>query len=107
MKKQIQKTFMQGIKELHIKILQSDNISDIGNYLQEVLDKLNQIPPDYVEKLRTKYWKDIHISSIISILKTDINSILDGTYKRAEIARHKATLDIAWMKKLFTDPVSQ
>ena len=98
---------MQGIKELHIKILQSNNLSEIGNYLQEILDKVNQVPPAYIEKLRSKYWKDISKSHIINVLKTDIRSILDGTYSRAEIAKYKATLDIAWLKKLFTDPLAQ
>ena len=107
MKNQEQKSLLQGIKELHIKILQSKDFTEIGNYLQEVLDSVNQVSPDYIEKLRTKYWKDINHSGMINILKTDIRSILDGTYKRIEIARHKATLDIAWMKKLFADPLPQ
>jgi hypothetical protein len=107
MKNQIQKSLMQGIKELHIKILQSDNLMEIGNYLQEILDKVNQVPPAYIEKLHSKYWKDISISHIITTLKSDIGSILDGTYSRAEIARHQATLDIAWLKRLFTNPMPQ
>lgn len=98
---------MQGIKDLHIKILQSNNLTEIGNYLQEILDRVNQVPPDYIEKLRSKYWKDISKSNIIGTLKSDIRSILDGTYSRAEIARHQATLDIAWLKKLFSDPLVQ
>ncbi len=40
------------------------------------------------------------------MMKSDIKSILDGTYKRAEIAKYQASLDIAWLKKLFTDPMS-
>jgi hypothetical protein len=32
---------------------------------------------------------------------------LDGTYTRAEIARFQATLDIAWLKKLFAEPSAQ
>jgi hypothetical protein len=40
-------------------------------------------------------------------MKSDINSILDGTYRRIEIAKYKATLDIAWLKKHFTDPQAQ
>ena len=41
------------------------------------------------------------------MLKSDIRSILDGTYGRAEIAKYKASLDIAWLKKLFSDPLTQ
>jgi hypothetical protein len=107
MRNQIQKSLMHGIKELHIKILQSNNLQEIGNYLQEVLDKVMQVPPSYSEKLRSKYWKDVDTSDIINVMKNDIRSILDGTYSRAEIAKYKATLDIAWLKRLFTDPLAQ
>ncbi|HCL83076.1 MAG TPA: hypothetical protein DIC22_03830 [Chitinophagaceae bacterium] len=107
MKNQIQKTLMQGMRELHIKILQSNNLTEIGNYLQEIMDRVNQVPPDYIEKLRSRYWKDISKSHIISTLKSDISSILDGTYSRMEIAKYRATLNIAWLKKLFTYPLAQ
>ena len=33
---------MQGIKELHIKDPQSNDLPEIGNYLQEILDKVLQ-----------------------------------------------------------------
>ena len=98
---------MQGIRELHIKILQSNNLQEIGSCLQEILDQVNEVPPAYIEKMRKKYWKDLSKSHIIGVLKADIQSILDGTLSRAEIAKHKATLDIAWLKKLFTDPITQ
>jgi hypothetical protein len=107
MKNQIQKALMQGIRELHIKILQSNNLQEIGSCLQEILDQVNEVPPAYIEKMRKKYWKDLSKSHIIGVLKADIQSILDGTLSRAEIAKHKATLDIAWLKKLFTDPITQ
>jgi hypothetical protein len=104
MRSHIQKSLMQGIRELHIKILQSNNLTDIGNYLQEVLDKVNEVPPEYVEKLRIRYWKGVSTSQIISTLKKDIISILDGTYTMTEIAKYKATLHIAWLKNLFSVP---
>ena len=44
---------------------------------------------------------------MVTMLKADISSILDGTYSRLEIAKHKATLDIAWLKGLFKDPQVQ
>jgi len=40
------------------------------------------------------------------VIKEDIQAILDGTLSRAEIAKHKATLDIVWLKNLFIDPVA-
>ena len=98
---------MQGIKDLHIKILQSNSVTEIGHYLQEVLDTVTGVPASYHEKLRKKYWKDLTQSDIVHMLKADIKSILDGAYGRTEIAKHKATLDIAWLKKLFTDPVTK
>jgi hypothetical protein len=107
MKNQIHISLMRGIRDLHIKILQSNNLTEIGNYLQEILEKVTQVPPAYNEKLQSKYWKDVSKSQIINMLKTDIRSILDGTYSRAEIAKYKATLDIAWLKRLFTDPLGQ
>jgi ERCC4-type nuclease len=107
MKNQIQNSLMRGIKELHIKILQSDNLAEIGNYLHEILEKVTEVPPDYAEKLRSKYWKDMSKADIIGILKNDIKSILDTTNSRAEIARYKATLSIAWLKGLFADPTPQ
>jgi lipoate-protein ligase A len=107
MKNQIQKSLLNGIRELHIKILQTNNLTEIGNYLQEILDKVVQIPPEYNKKLRNKYWKDVSHSDVVNLLKTDINAILDGTYNRAEIAKYKATLGIAWLKRLFTEPLAQ
>ena len=107
MKNQIHKALMQGIRELHIKILQSNNPTDIGKYLQEIMEKVNDVPPAYIEKLRRKYWKDLNKSDIINSLKSDINAILDGTYSKVEVAKYKATLGIAWLKKLFTDPLAQ
>jgi hypothetical protein len=107
MKNQIHKTLMQGIRDLHIKLLQSNSLTEIGHCLQEVLDRVNEVPPAYIEKIQKKYWKDLSKSHIISVLKEDIQSILDGTLSRAEIAKHKATLDIAWLKKLFIEPAAQ
>jgi hypothetical protein len=107
MKNQIQKSIMQGIKELHIKILQSNNLPEIGNYLQEILDKVLPVLPGDNEKLRNPNFKDVSKSNVIKILKSDIKSILDGTYNRLEIAKYQATLDIAWLKRLFTDPFAQ
>ncbi len=40
MKNPIHKSLLQGIKDLHIKILQSNNLPEIGHYLQEILDKV-------------------------------------------------------------------
>jgi len=107
MKNQIQNSLMRGIKDLHIKILQSDNLTEIGNYLQEILDKVTEVPPEYVEKLRIRYWKGVSPSDIISTIKTDIISILDGTHTRTEIAKYKATLHIAWLKNLFSVPFAR
>jgi hypothetical protein len=107
MKNQIQQSLLRGIKELHIKILQSNNLVEIGHYLQEILDKVVEVPTGYNEKLKSKYWKDVSKSDIVNMLKTDIKSMLDGTYTRAEIARFQATLDIAWLKKLFAEPSAQ
>jgi hypothetical protein len=107
MKNQLRANLLQGIKDLHIKILQSESITEIGHYLQEVLDTVSEVPPGYSEKLWSKYWKGVTKHQIFSMLKTDIKSILDGTYSRLEIAKHKATLDIAWLKGLFTDPLVQ
>lgn len=98
---------MQGIKELHIKILQSNDLPEIGNYLQEILDKVIPVPPVQNEKLKSEDLKEVSKSRIINMLKSDIKSILDGTYRRIEIAKYQATLDIAWLKKLFTDPLAQ
>ena len=106
MRNQIPKSLMQGIKELHIKILQSNDLPEIGNYLQEILDRVLQISPLH-EKSEKNFWKDIHKSDIIQVMKSDINAILDGTYRRIEIAKYKATLDIAWLKKFFSDPLAQ
>jgi hypothetical protein len=107
MKNQIPKSLMQGIKDLHIKILQANNLSEIGNYLQEILDKVVPVLPADNEKLQSGYFGDISKSRIIKMMKSDIKSILDGTYNRLEIAKYQATLDIAWLKRLFTDPLIQ
>ena len=107
MKNQIHKSLMQVFRDLHIKILQSNNLQEIGDGLQEILDTVNEVPPAYIEKIRKKYWKDLSTPHIIQVLKSDIQDILDGTLNRAEIAKHKAALDIAWLKKLFTNPVTQ
>jgi len=106
MKNQIHKTLMQGIRDLHIKLLQSNSLTEIGHCLQEVLDRVNEVPPAYIEKIQKKYWKDLSKSHIITVIKEDIQAILDGTLSRAEIAKHKATLDIVWLKNLFIDPVA-
>jgi hypothetical protein len=107
MRNQIPKSLMQGIKELHIKILQSNDLPEVGNYLQEILDRVLQISPVPHEKSEKKFWKDFHKSDIIHVMKSDINAILDGTYRRIEIAKYKATMDIAWLKKFFADPLAQ
>jgi hypothetical protein len=104
MKNQIQNSLLQGIKELHIKILQSNDLPEIGNYLQEILDKVIPVLPAANEKIQNDYLKNVSKSRIINVLKSDIRSIVDGTYRRAEIAKYKASLDIAWLKSLFTDP---
>lgn len=104
MKNQIQHSILQRIKELHIKILQSNDLPEIGSYLQEILDKVIPVLPTSGIKLQNDHPRDISKSRIIHILKSDIRSIVDGTYRRAEIAKYKASLDIAWLKKLFTDP---
>jgi hypothetical protein len=104
MKNQIQNSLLQGIKELHIKILQSNDLPEIGNYLQEILDKVMPVLPAANEKIQNDYLKNVSKSRIINMLKSDIRSIVDGTYRRAEIAKYKASLDIAWLKRLFTDP---
>ena len=98
---------MQGIKDLHIKILQSNDLPEIGNYLQEILDKLLSVPPASQKKLLNEKWTDLSKSGIINALKSDIKSILDGAYSRVEVARHQATIDIAWLKSLFSDPQAQ
>ena len=107
MKNQIQKTLLQGIRDLHIKILQSNDLPEIGNYLQEILDKVMPFTPAVSKKTVSGENKILSKSRIIRMMKADIQSILDGTYSRAEIAKFKATLDIAWLKKLFTDPTAQ
>ena len=107
MKNQIHKSLMQVFRDLHIKILQSNNLQEIGHGLQEILDTVNEVPPAYIEKIQKKYWKDLSMPHIIQVLKSDIQDILDGTLSRAEIAKHKAALDIAWLKKLFSDPLTQ
>lgn len=107
MKNQIPKSLLQGIKELHIKILQSNNLPEIGNYLQEILDKVIPVLPAISEKLKSENLKDVSESRLIRVLKSDIKSIIDGTYGRAEIAKYKASLDIAWLKRLFSDPTPQ
>jgi hypothetical protein len=103
MKQQLHKTLLQGIRDLHIKILQSNNLHEVGNYLQEILDKVIPAAPELSDKLQSGMPKDLNVSRIIHVMKTDIKSILDGTYNRLEIAKFKATLDIAWLKGLFAD----
>jgi len=98
---------MQGLRDLHIKILQTNNLTEIGNYLQEILDKVIEVPPAYNGHTRARYWKESNKSEIVNMLRTDVKSILDGTYSRAEIAKYRATLDIAWLKRLFTYPSIQ
>ena len=102
MKNPIQKTLMQGIKDLHIKILQSNNLPEIGNYLQEILDKVIPAIPENTKKVKTPD-NGLSKSRIIQIMKSDINSILEGTNQRAELAKYKASLHIAWLKKFFTE----
>ena len=106
MKNQIPHSLLQGIKDLHIKILQSNNLPEIGNYLQEILDRVIPVIPSVNRKFISEEWKGLSKSRIIRIMKADIKSILDGTYNRAEIARYKASIDIAWIKKLLTDPLA-
>lgn len=106
MKNQIPNTLLQGIKDLHIKILQSNDLPEIGNYLQEILDKVMPVLPADNKKISGAYFRDISKSRIIKMMKSDIKSILDGTYNRLEIAKYQATLDIAWLKKFFTETLA-
>jgi len=106
MKNQIHKTLLQGVKDLHIKILQSNNLPEIGNYLQEILDKVIPVPAASNKKIMTADMKGLSKSRIINMMKSDIQSIVDGTYNRAEIAKYKASLSIAWLKRLFTEPTA-
>jgi hypothetical protein len=107
MKNQLHKSMLQGVKDLHIKILQSNNLPEIGNYLQEILDKVIPVPAASNKKLVSQDMKPLSKSRIINMMKSDIKFILDGTYNRAEIAKYKASLSIAWLKRLFTDPSAQ
>jgi|SRR5450432_816199 hypothetical protein len=107
MKNQIHKSLLQGVKDLHIKILQSNNLPEIGNYLQEILDKVIPVPATSNKKLVSQDMKGLSKSRIVNMMKSDIKFILDGTYNRAEIAKYKASLSIAWLKRLFTDPSAQ
>jgi hypothetical protein len=107
MKNHLHKTLLQGVKDLHIKILQSNNLPEIGSYLQEILDKITPIPTTSTKKLISQDMKVLSKSRIINMMKRDIQSILDGTYNRAEIAKYKASMSIAWLKKLFTDSQPQ
>ena len=106
MKKHVHKSLLQGVKDLHIKILQSNNLPEIGNYLQEILDKVTPVPAAN-KKVVDHDMSGLSKSRIINIMKSDIKYILDGTYNRAEIAKYKASLSIAWLKRLFTDPSAQ
>jgi hypothetical protein len=106
MKNQIHKSLLQGVKDLHIKILQSNNLPEIGNYLQEILDKVTPVPAAN-KKVVDHDMTGLSKSRIINIMKSDIKYILDGTYNRAEIAKYKASMSIAWLKRLFTDPTAQ
>jgi hypothetical protein len=105
MKNQIPNTLLQGIKDLHIKILQANDLPEIGSYLQEILDKVIPVLPASAVKVKTDPSKVLSKSRIINMLKSDIKSILDGSYSRLEIAKHKATLDIAWLKGIFTETI--
>src|SRR5450432_244702 len=107
MKNQLPINLLQGIKDVHIKILQSNNLPEIGNYLQEILDNVIPVLPASNIKSQSAHLKGFSKSRIINMMKSDIRSILDGSYGRAEIAKYKASLHIAWLKKLFTDPLSQ
>jgi len=98
---------MQGIKDLHIKILQTNDLPEIGNYLQEILDKVLPVLPANSKKINSEELKGLSKSRIINMMKSDINSILDGTYRRVEIAKYQASLNIARLKKIFTDSISQ
>ncbi len=106
MKNQIHKSLLQGVKDLHIKILQSNNLPEIGNYLQEILDKVTPVPAAN-KKVVGQDMSGISKSRIINIMKSDIKFILDGTYNRAEIAKYKASMSIAWLKRLFSEPTAQ
>ena len=106
MNKHVHKSLLQGVKDLHIKILQSNNLPEIGNYLQEILDKVTPVPAAN-KKVVDHDMSGLSKSRIINIMKSDIKYILDGTYNRAEIAKYKASMSIAWLKRLFTDPTAQ
>ena len=106
MNKHVHKSLLQGLKDLHIKILQSNNLPEIGNYLQEILDKVTPVPAAN-KKVVDHDMSGLSKSRIINIMKSDIKYILDGTYNRAEIAKYKASMSIAWLKRLFTDPTAQ
>jgi len=106
MKSQLHKSLLSGIRELHFKILQSNNLHEIGHYLQEILDKVVSVP-QMPAKIAKTISRDLNKSGIIDMMKSDIRSILDGTLNRVEIARHQATCDIAKLKKLFTDPLPE
>ena len=103
---QIQKT-LQGIKDLHIKILQSNNLPEISHYLQEILDKIIPATPDKNIKTEGKHLMDLSKARIIHMLKSDIKSIVDGTYNRLEIAKYQATLNITWLNKLIKESFAQ
>jgi flagellar basal body-associated protein FliL len=103
MKNPIHKSLLLSIRDLHIKILQSNNLPEIGNYLQEILDHVMPALSDQDKKIISG---ESGKARIIRIMKSDIKSILDGTYSRAEIAKYKATLDIAWIKRFFTETLS-
>jgi hypothetical protein len=106
MKNQLPNTLLQGIKDLHIKILQSNNLPEIGKYLQEILDTVIPVLPASSIKITSDPSKVLSRSRIINLLKSDIKSIVDGSYSRLEIAKHKATLDIAWLKGIFMDSIA-
>jgi hypothetical protein len=107
MKSHLHKTLLQAVKDLHIKILQSNNLHEISHYLQEILDKITPVPATSGPKVVSQDMKVLSKSRIINMMKTDIKFILDGTYNRAEIAKYKASMSIAWLKRLFADPVAQ
>jgi hypothetical protein len=107
MNNQITKTVLSGIRELHIKILQANNLPEIGNYLQEILDKVIFAAPASAEHTAVGNLEKLSKSRLITMLKSDIKSIVEGTNSRIEIVKYKATLEIASLKRLITDAVTQ
>ena len=71
------------------------------------MNKVIPVSPANNKKLRSEDLKDVSKSRIIRMLKSDIRSILVGTYVWAEIAKYQASIDLAWLKRLFTDLLAQ